>query len=159
MTPEIPARFWLSLLFALLLQLVALPDPIAVARPLWLPMVLAYWILVEPRAPSLIVAFVLGIVLDVLYNTVLGQHAACFLVMLYFVARLRSVLILLPLWQLTFALAPAWAGYCLLMSLVDELTRHRADLLFRWVPALSTIPFWPLVYRLLNRAAPPPNDE
>lgn len=146
------ARFWTSLLVALFLQLVALPDLIAAARPLWVPLLLVYWALAEPRVPALIAAFVLGIALDVLYNTVLGQHAAGYVLLVYFMARLRGIFILFPLWQSTIALAPFWAGYCLLMSVIDDVAKHRADVWLRWLPALSTTLFWPLVYTLLDGA-------
>ena len=147
------SRFWLSLLIALLLQLVAMPDVIAAARPLWLPLLLVYWALVEPRVPSLIAAFVLGIAMDVLQNTVLGQHASGFVLLVYVMARTRGVFILFPLWQSTVALIPAWLGYCLLMTLIDDVARHRADLWLRWLPALSTTLFWPLVHTLMEGAS------
>lgn len=150
MTRSPHARFWASLLIAFLLQLVALPDAIAVARPLWVPVVLAYWALEEPRVPSLLAAFLCGLLLDVLYNAILGQHALGLVLLIYTVIRLRGVFVLFPLWQSTVALAPAWAGYCLLMMLIDDLSRHRADLLLRWLPALSTTLFWPLVHTVLD---------
>jgi rod shape-determining protein MreD len=147
------ARFWLSLLVALFLQLVALPDVIAAARPLWVPLVLVYWALAEPRVPALVAAFVLGIALDVLYNTILGQHAAGYVLLVFLMARLRGVFILFPLWQSTVALAPFWLGYCALMSVIDDMAKHRADLWLRWLPALSSTLFWPLVYTLLDSAS------
>lgn len=156
---EIPTRFWLSLPVALLLQLVALPDSVSAARPLIVPMVLVYWALTVAQAPSLVAAFVLGLLLDAHHNTVMGQHAGCLLVLIYFVARLRAVITLLPLAQATIALAPVWAAYCLLMSLIDGATQHRADTVFRWLPLLTTIPAWPLAYGLLDRHASSNNDH
>lgn len=153
MTGTPHARFLLSLLFALLLQLVELPDAVAAARPLWVPLVLVYWAIEEPRVPVLAAAFLIGILLDVLYNTVLGQHAGALVLLVYFMARARGVILLFPLWQSTAALIPAWLGYCLLMMLIDDLTRHRADLWLRWLPALSTTLFWPLVHTVLDSAA------
>lgn len=148
---EVPTRFWLSLPVALLLQLVALPDAVSSARPLIVLMVLVYWTLTEAQAPSLFMAFVLGLLLDAHHNTVMGQHAGCLLVLVYFVARLRAVITLLPLAQATIALAPVWAAYCLFMSLIDGASQHRADALLRWLPVLTTIPAWPLAYGLLDR--------
>jgi rod shape-determining protein MreD len=151
MSSRVPyRRFWLSLLVALLLQLVALPESLTAARPLWVPLMLVYWALAEPRVPTLMAAFVFGIALDVLNNTVLGQHASGFVLLVYFMARLRGVFVLFPLWQSTVALAPAWLGYCLLMAMIDDLSRHRADPWLRWLPALSTTLFWPLVHTVLD---------
>lgn len=150
MTKTPYASFWWSLLVALLLQLVQLPDAIAAARPLWLPLMLVFWALAEPRVPALLAAFAFGIALDVLHNTILGQHAAGFVLLVYFMARLRGVFVLFPLWQSTLVLIPAWGGYCLLMALIDDLALHRADVWLRWLPALSTTLFWPLVYTVMD---------
>lgn len=144
------ARFWFSLLIALFLQLVDLPDAIGAARPLWLPLVLLWWTLQEPRVPTMVAAFAFGLVMDVMHNSVLGQHAAGFLVLVYFMARVRGVFVLFPTWQSTLALAPAWMAYCLLMSLIDDIAQHRADPWLRWLPAFSTTLFWPLVSHVLD---------
>lgn len=140
------ASFWLSLLVALFLQLVALPEPIAAARPLWIPMVLVFWALTEPRVPALFAAFALGICLDVLYNSVLGQHSCGLVLLVYLMTRLASVLTLFPSWQLTIALIPAWASYCLLMMTIDHLTQHVGDPWLRWTPALTSVLVWPLLH-------------
>lgn len=153
------ASFWLSLLIALFLQLTALPDAIAAARPLWIPMVLVYWALTEPRVPTLLGAFLIGIVLDVLYNSVLGQHSTGLVLLVYLMIRLSSVFILFPLWQSTIALIPAWAGYCLLMMVIDHLSRHVGDPWLRWTPAVTSILAWPLVYSFLERHARRPNQD
>jgi rod shape-determining protein MreD len=146
------ARFWLSLAAAFLLQLIEVPDAAAAARPLWVPLILLYWALNEPRVPVFFAAFFLGLAVDVVVNSALGQHAAGYVVLTWFMARLRGVFILFPLWQLTIALVPAWVGYCFLMSTIDDFSRHRADPLLRWLPALSSTLFWPLVYSVMESA-------
>lgn len=150
MTPVPHSKFWLSLLIGLLLQLIALPELLAAARPLWLPLLLVYWTLAEPRVPTLIAGFGLGICLDVLYNTIFGQHAIGLLILVYFMARLRGIFILLPLWQSTIALVPAWLGYCAMMALIDSMLRHQADPWLRWMPAVSSTLFWPMIHGLFH---------
>lgn len=150
-TPHL--TFWLSLLLAFCLQLVPLADAIETLRPLWIPMMLVYWALVEPRVHCFIAAFVMGIALDVHYNTVLGQHTGGLVILVYGMSRLRGILILFPIWQSTIALIPAWATYCLLMTLIDTLFRHSADPWLRWTPVLSSALFWPLVFSVMARLA------
>src|SRR3546814_6009513 len=72
------------------------------ARPISL--MLAYWALREPQLPALVPAFLLGLMLDVLYAAPLGQHALGLVVVVYLVVRLRSFFIIFPLWQATVAL-------------------------------------------------------
>ena len=142
--------FVLSLIAALLMQLVVLPELLGAARPLWLPLIIAYWALVEPRMPILLCAFILGILSDVLFSTVLGQHALGLVLMAYVVSRMRPIFILFPLWQATLALAPAWLLYIYLMFWIDATTHHQADIWLRWLPVLSTTLFWPLVFALME---------
>src|SRR3546814_6607077 len=71
-----------------------------------MPLMLAYWALREPQLPALVPAFLLGLMLDVLYAAPLGQHALGLVVVVYLVVRLRSFFIIFPLWQATVALVP-----------------------------------------------------
>jgi len=142
--------FWISLLVALFLQLVMLPDSIANVRPLWIPLVLAFWALQEPRVPVLLASFLFGIMLDVLFDSVLGQHALACVLSTYIVIKLRGLFILFPLWQSTVALLPVWVIYAFLMFWIDGVAKHQADVWLRWVPVASTTMFWPLVYVVLE---------
>lgn len=149
----------LSLLAAVLLQLVELPGAIAAARPLWVPLTLAYWALREPRVSTLLPAFATGLAMDVLFGTVLGQHALGLVVVVYLVERLRGIFVLFPLWQATLALIPAWTVFSFLMFWVDGITGHRADGWLRWLPVLSTTLFWPLLYTVMELVRAPQEDE
>ena len=154
--------FWffsLSLVVGLLLQLILLPDLLSPARPLWLPLLIAYWALVEPRVPVLVGAFISGITMDVLFNSVLGQHALGLVVLAYIVSRMRPIFILFPLWQATLALAPAWMLYIYLMFWIDLVTHHQADVWLRWLPVVSTTLLWPLVFALMEAMRGHRNDS
>ncbi len=151
--------FFASLLLALVFQLLRLPDLLAAARPLWVPLTLAYWALREPRISTLLPAFIIGLMLDVLFGTVLGQHSLGLVLVVYFVERLRGIFILFPLWQATFALIPAWALYSFLMFWVDGALDHRADAWLRWLPVLSTTLFWPLLFSVMETLRQPSEDE
>ncbi|HET8883293.1 MAG TPA: rod shape-determining protein MreD [Solimonas sp.] len=153
------AVFVLSLIGALVLQLIALPDSLSAARPLWLPLMLAYWALREPQLPALVPAFITGLMLDVLYASPLGQHALGLVVVVYLVVRLRSFFIIFPLWQATVALIPAWALYCFLMFWIDGATRHEAEVWLRWLPAISTTLFWPLLWSVMELIRQPGGDD
>src|SRR5690606_5876884 len=122
-------------------------------------LILAYWALRESRVSTLFPAFLTGLMLDVLFGSALGQHALGLVVVVYIVERLRSIFILFPLWQATFALIPAWALYSFLMFWVDGATRHAADTWLRWLPVLSTTLFWPLLFSVMETLRQPPEDE
>ena len=153
------AGFLGSLVLALILQLIELPNLLAAARPMWLPLLLAYWALREPRISALVPAFIFGLAMDILFGAALGQHALGLVVVVYFVERLRGIFILFPLWQATLALIPAWALYAFLMFWVDGILRHQADTWLRWLPVVSTSLFWPLVYTVMELLRQPAEEE
>jgi rod shape-determining protein MreD len=147
----------LSLLLALLLQLLAVPDAIAPLRPMWLPLMLGYWAMFAPETPVLATAWVAGLCCDVLYDAPLGQYALGMVTVAFLLRRLRGTLLVFPLWQATLALAPAWALYAFLMFWIDGLTHHSADAARRWLPVLTTTLLWPFAVGLLNGLLRPRN--
>jgi rod shape-determining protein MreD len=151
--------FMLSLLAALFLQLLELPELLSGARPLWLPLIIAYWALTESRVHVLPGAFLLGLCADVCFVTPLGQHELGLVLVAYFVTRLRPIFVLFPLWQATLALIPVWLGFAFLMFWIDGITSHRADNWLRWLPVLSTTMFWPLVFALMEIVRGRDDDE
>ena len=142
--------FLVSLLLALILQIVQLPDWAALVRPIWPLLVIGYWALYAPGSPALIAAWLLGLCLDVLLNAALGQHALGLVVVAFLIRRLRGIYVLFPIWQATLALAPVWSLYVFLMFWIDGLTRHTADNDLRWLPILSTTLVWPIATGLLD---------
>ena len=86
--PTLHFTFVLSLGAALLLQLIELPEVLSGARPMWLPLIVAYWALTESRTHILLGAFLLGLLADVCFGTTLGQHELGLVMVAYLVTRL-----------------------------------------------------------------------
>ncbi|MDR5905518.1 rod shape-determining protein MreD [Franzmannia qiaohouensis] len=66
---------WLSLLLALCLQVMPLADVWLIWRPDWLGLMLIYWCVVMPQRVGVLHGFVLGLLLDLIEGTPLGQNA------------------------------------------------------------------------------------
>jgi rod shape-determining protein MreD len=80
--PVNPLFMWVSLLVALLLNLVPLGrQP---AMPDFLALVLVFWNVHQPRRVGVGVAFVLGVLMDVHAGALLGQHALAYTLLSYF---------------------------------------------------------------------------
>lgn len=148
-----------SLCVGLVLQCIALPPDIAPLKPLWIPLLMAGWTYHAPWQPNLLFAFIAGLCLDVLFNCPLGQHALALVLLTYLVARIRPSLLLSPPWQAYVTMIPLWAGYILLLAVIDKLTHHYAPLGLRWWPLLPTVIVWPLIdmglYRIVHRRRSP----
>jgi rod shape-determining protein MreD len=144
------AAFVFSLLLALLLQAVALPEAASPFRPLLLALTLAYWSIYTADMPVMVAAWLMGLCSDVLYGTPLGQYALGLTTVAYAARSLSGTVLAFPLWQSTLTLAPVWALYVFLMFWIDGLTHHPADPLRRWLPLVTTSLLWPLVAGLLG---------
>src|SRR5689334_20324828 len=89
----------ISLLIALMLMLLPMPAWAAWMRPVWVLMVLIYWTIAVPYRVNTGIAFVMGLLIDLLTGTLLGEHALALTVVIYFVARLHMRLRMYPLIQ------------------------------------------------------------
>ena len=93
----------LSVVFALLLSMMPLPQWIIPYWPYWLALVMIFWGLETNQMLGLGKAFVLGLVLDLIAGTLLGQHALSLLVLAYLLSLFRNRLRFFPAWQQTLA--------------------------------------------------------
>ena len=140
----------LTLAVAMILQLIELPYALAVLRPMFVPLVLVYWVMVVPQPTGLLTAWITGLLLDVLLGSVLGQHALGLTVMVFVALHLRGILSLYPIWQEALALTAIWLLYTLIMFWIDGATGHGADPWLQWLPVLTTGACWPLMFALMN---------
>ena len=74
----------LSLVVALILMILPLPDWAQMYRPNWIALMLIYWSMALPKRVGLWFAFFSGIVLDTSLGTLLGQHTLALVIVVYF---------------------------------------------------------------------------
>ena len=65
----------LSIIVALVLQIMPMPSIVEQYRPDWVFLVLGYWALALPERVNVGVAFIVGLVLDLLLGTSIGVHS------------------------------------------------------------------------------------
>ena len=87
--------------FAMALLLTALPMPEAAAnwRPAWVALVLVYWCMAAPEQVGVVVGWTVGLLLDVMTGTLLGQHALGLSVVAYVAHHTHRRVRVLPLWR------------------------------------------------------------
>ncbi len=74
---------YLSLVVALVLMILPLPDWVQIYRPNWVALVLIYWSMALPKRVGLWFAFFTGIILDASQGTLLGQHTLALVVVIF----------------------------------------------------------------------------
>ncbi|MCL5798602.1 MAG: rod shape-determining protein MreD [Gammaproteobacteria bacterium] len=142
---------YLSLAAALVLASLPWPRSLAPWAPLWVPLVLFFWILVLPERVGIVTAWATGLLDDVVHLTPLGEHAAILAVLAYVVERWRLEIRLAPLGQ-------QMAVFFLLFT-AERLLEVWLTAVPLWspgvfLPPLVTALLWPLAQNLLLRLAP-----
>ncbi len=139
-----------SLLLALLLGLVPLPDTLQPLRPYWLALVLAYWVLEAPDRIGLGMAFMLGLVADLAFGGLLGEQAMRLVILTFILDRFRPRMRFFPLSQQAVAI-----GGLLLNDRVVGLAIHlvlgAVQLPWTyWVAPLLGMLLWAPLYLVLD---------
>ena len=137
---------WVTLLFALVLSVAPLPDSIELARPLWVNLILAYWVLTLPHRGGMAAAFVFGLMLDVLSGTLLGQNGLPLLLMVFLVLSLQQRLRMFPLWQQSMVLLIILGIGQLVQLWLNTLAGNRPPTLLFLIPVPVSVLLWPWVF-------------
>lgn len=141
----------LSILVALTLSVVPLPDTVAAFRPDWVALVMLYWCLVEPRHYALFGAFCVGLVLDTLAGSLLGQHALALLVIVYLSQRLYLRIRTFPASQILLTVVVLLGLYEFILYWVDGLAQRETALVERWGPVVTGGLLWLIVLSGIER--------
>jgi len=140
----------LSLALTLALSLVPLPHAISSFRPDWVAVVLLYWSLTSPRRFSLLTAFWMGIVLDTLSGSLLGQHALALLVIVYVAERLHLRIRVFPMSQLGLVALALLGLYEFILFWIDGVAGRTVPLAERWGPPLTGALVWLVLLALFD---------
>jgi rod shape-determining protein MreD len=147
------ARLWLmpvAVLVALLLGVLPLPAALQPLRPFWLALVVAFWLVEEPDRAGLGFAFLCGLVADLMFGTLLGEHALRLVVMAFILQRFRAQLRFFPIAQQALVV-----GGLLLNDRVVAAALHLLLGLPQlpwqyWIAPLIGMLLWPPVFLVLD---------
>jgi rod shape-determining protein MreD len=158
--PASPLFIAFTLLLALCINM--LPWDPSAARPDVLVVVLAFWVMHQPRRIGVGIAFLFGLAMDVHQGALLGQHSLAYTLMAFGAAVLHRRLLWFPLLPQTAQVVPLFA----LSHLVQVIVRLAAgDGFSGWGVLLAPLfegLLWPLASILLlapQRRAPDPDQN
>lgn len=141
---------FLTLIAALVLALLPMPDWTVWLRPAWVLVVLMYWAMVAPHQVNVGLACFMGLIVDLLNGTVLGEHALAYTIVIYFVARMSIRLRVSPLLQqgisiFIFTLLYQFIIYCI-QGFIGELPGSH----LYWLSTVTSTLLWPWLFVLLR---------
>ncbi|MBS7325328.1 MAG: rod shape-determining protein MreD [Thiopseudomonas sp.] len=140
----------LSVLLACVLEVAPLPDFMREWRPLWLALVVSYWVLESRGGFRLTLVWLIGLLQDILYGSLLGFHALFLTLVAYVILRFQQRLQIFPFWQQAFYLALLYVLGQLVLMLLEHLTDTARPLVQYLVPALLSGLIWPWLYMIMH---------
>ncbi|MBQ0711616.1 MAG: rod shape-determining protein MreD [Porticoccus sp.] len=149
-----------TLLLALLLQILPLSEPLVYWRPQFVLLLVFYWLFRSPFKHGIAFAWLAGLSLDIFIGELFGRHAVVFALSAYLLQLLQQ--------RLHHFRVIHQAVLVLVLVLTSQLLLHSITLLLRanWqgdlvvMPAVTSAVIWPLLVWLLNRLiAPQPSQN
>ena len=141
----------MSLLVAFILNILPLPVWSQWFRPEWVVLVVLYWVIAFPEVVGIGFAWTMGLILDGLNGTVLGEHALALLLVAFLAYAWFRQIKSFPLWQTTLLILLLIFFYKLVIWLVQGMTGQfffsgaygysilTSALLWPWVDAVLTV--------------------
>ncbi len=138
-----------SYLVALLLTIWPLPNWAEPFRPAWVVLATIYWCLFLPHRVGLLVTFGVGILVDTLTGSLLGEHALALLLVAWITLKLHLQIRVFPWWQQTLAVLVLMLIYTFVLFWVDGMLGYTQGAILRWMPVFITTLLWPWVMQSL----------
>lgn len=147
-------RAWvvpLCVLVALVLGVLPLPELLQPLRPFWLALMAIYMVIEVPERFGIGRAFLLGLVADMVYGSLLGEHALRLMLLTFVVQHFRARMRFFPLLQQAMMIGLLLlADRCLCALLYLILAQNLQPLLWWFAPLVGML-LWPLLFVLLDR--------
>jgi rod shape-determining protein MreD len=146
---NIRLRLFAGFILALILSILPLPSFICVFRPPWVLLLSLYIGYFLPGKSNLLALLVLGLILDVLLSSVLGEHSFALLVVTWLAANKSRRFQFFSMMQQIFLIGFFCLLYELIIALIDALLGFNYNIYHPLGSALMGMFFWPWI-RLLG---------
>lgn len=143
-------RVTVTVILALVFAIVPLPSSIEPARPDLLLLLVIYWSLSAPRIAGLSFAWLCGLTVDLLNGTLLGQHAAAFLLVAFLTHKFQLRMRIFPIWHQTLTVFMLLALYQFLLFWIDGIVGPGITTWRRWLPVFTGALLWPILVGMMD---------
>ena len=140
----------LTMICAFMLAIMPLPDWAVEYRPDWVTLVLIYWAMALPTRIGVTVAWVAGLLLDVSYGTLMGQHAVGMVLVIYVIHMQHQRLRVASLLQQSIVIFVLLLIKQLLTLWVDGMLGRAPDSALYFMPTITSTLLWPWMYLILR---------
>jgi rod shape-determining protein MreD len=144
----------LTFFTAMVLAVVSLPEyvPVEVGylRPEWVTLVLIYWVIALPHRVGIVVAWVVGLTMDVLLGSLLGQHAIAYVLVAYVAYSFYQRLRMFAVWQQSLVIFAIVGLNQLINFWIESIAGIAEWTLWYLLPSVISALAWPWVFLLLR---------
>ena len=149
----------ITFLLALLLSIAPLPVWLMEVSPQWVWVVLIFWLTYAPQKIGPGIAWCIGLYMDLLLGTVLGEHALLFVLVAYIIQRFLAVVLAIPFWQKMLGLGVVTFISIIIQQLFSQLMGvAEFHGLLLW-SVLTTMLVWPFLYLFSRNSKPAYNYQ
>ena len=139
-----------SLVLALLLSIIPMPDWAQHLRPQWLALLLIYWCLMSPERVGISTAWLTGLLLDAMTGNLLGAHALSLSLVAFIVLKIYQRTRIFPLWQQSLVVLALLTLENLIQFWILGLTRDITPGLEYWLPPVIGLLIWPWLFIVMS---------
>lgn len=141
----------LSVVIALLLTVLPLPDWAIWFRPRWVALVVIFWSLVLPYRFGVGSAWLIGLILDFIQGTLIGEQALVMCLISYAVIKFHLRMQLFTTTQRILVIFVLVLFYQLMLFIVQSFMLGRIQFSwFYWITPFISALIWPWVYSILK---------
>ncbi len=140
----------LSFVAAFTLLMMPLPSWAQLLRPEWVAMVVIYWTMALPNRVGIGIGWFAGLIVDVIRDSLLGQHALALAVVAFLTLRLHQRIRVYPPGQQAITIFLVMVINFLIILWIRGIMGQAPDLWQVLLPALTTAILWPGVFMVLR---------
>ncbi len=139
-----------SFLVALVLSILPWPVWTEQFRPDWVALVLIYWCMALPTRVGVGTAWSVGLMLDVLYGSMLGENALAKSLIAFLTVRFHLQLRMFPRWQQAVVVLLLVAANNLLVLWIKNLAGQAPSTWSYLTPSIVSMLLWPWLFVILR---------
>ena len=127
-----------------------LPEEIGFLRPELVLMTLIYWVIALPHRAGVVLAWISGLIMDILVGNFLGQFGCSYVIISFVVLQFYQRLRMFSVWQQAILVSGLIILHRGLSFLFVYFFDGSIPSLWQVMPAISSALVWPLVFLLLR---------
>lgn len=141
----------LSLLCAMLMMLIPWPSAILKFQPHWVALLIAYWSLNARNNRIIYLAFLYGLIMDILMGSLLGKHGMSLVALSFLVTKSARQLRMTSMGQLLAMVLVLLFNDLVIRAVIDWISYGYKPVATDLVPLITAALTWPWIKYVLDR--------